>query len=235
MRPSNVHGDPRAARRPGGLEPEARGHAERPRSASCRQLATSRRDPTDRHRCTTRSSPSGTGAYRCGVMAFPTHRPRRLRATPALRRLVAETTLRPRQLVLPMFVKEGATEPRRSRRCPVSCSTPATRCARPPPRRWRPGSAGSCSSASPRGATPPAPAASTRTACSTSRCATCGPRSATRPWSWPTRASTSSPTTATAACSTTTAGSTTTPRSPSTRRWPWRRPTPGRTCSARAG
>src|SRR6478672_61840 len=44
-------------------------------------------------------------------MAFPIHRPRRLRATPALRRLVAETTLRPRQLVLPMFVKEGATEP----------------------------------------------------------------------------------------------------------------------------
>jgi porphobilinogen synthase len=44
-------------------------------------------------------------------MAFPTHRPRRLRATPALRRLVAETTLRPRHLVLPMFVKEGATEP----------------------------------------------------------------------------------------------------------------------------
>ncbi len=44
-------------------------------------------------------------------MAFPTHRPRRLRATPALRRLVAETTLRPRHLVLPMFVKEGAPEP----------------------------------------------------------------------------------------------------------------------------
>ncbi|MGH3569017.1 MAG: porphobilinogen synthase [Pseudonocardia sp.] len=44
-------------------------------------------------------------------MAFPTHRPRRLRTTPALRRLVAETDLRPRHLVLPMFVKEGATEP----------------------------------------------------------------------------------------------------------------------------
>jgi porphobilinogen synthase len=42
---------------------------------------------------------------------FPTHRPRRLRRNEALRRLVAETTLRPRQLVLPMFVKEGATEP----------------------------------------------------------------------------------------------------------------------------
>jgi porphobilinogen synthase len=44
-------------------------------------------------------------------MGFPTHRPRRLRSTPALRRLVAETTVAPRQLVLPMFVKEGATEP----------------------------------------------------------------------------------------------------------------------------
>ncbi|MBP2476010.1 porphobilinogen synthase [Crossiella equi] len=42
---------------------------------------------------------------------FPSHRPRRLRTTPALRRLVAETEVRPRQLVLPMFVKEGATEP----------------------------------------------------------------------------------------------------------------------------
>ncbi|GAA1868299.1 porphobilinogen synthase [Pseudonocardia ailaonensis] len=44
-------------------------------------------------------------------MGFPTQRPRRLRSTPALRRLVAETEVRPRQLVLPMFVKEGAAEP----------------------------------------------------------------------------------------------------------------------------
>ncbi|SNR40108.1 porphobilinogen synthase [Haloechinothrix alba] len=43
---------------------------------------------------------------------FPEHRPRRLRGTPALRRLVSETTLRPRHLVLPMFVAEGNTEPR---------------------------------------------------------------------------------------------------------------------------
>jgi porphobilinogen synthase len=42
---------------------------------------------------------------------FPSHRPRRLRRTAALRRLVSETTLRPEQLVLPMFVKEGLTEP----------------------------------------------------------------------------------------------------------------------------
>ncbi|MFC4853087.1 porphobilinogen synthase [Actinophytocola glycyrrhizae] len=42
---------------------------------------------------------------------YPAHRPRRLRGTPAMRRMVAETTVRPSQLVLPMFVKEGATEP----------------------------------------------------------------------------------------------------------------------------
>ena len=38
-------------------------------------------------------------------------RPRRLRRTPALRRLVAETSVDARQLVLPLFVREGATEP----------------------------------------------------------------------------------------------------------------------------
>ncbi|CAG7571898.1 porphobilinogen synthase [Barrientosiimonas humi] len=38
-------------------------------------------------------------------------RPRRLRQTPAVRRLVRETRLHPAELVLPMFVKEGATEP----------------------------------------------------------------------------------------------------------------------------
>ncbi|TVT17598.1 porphobilinogen synthase [Amycolatopsis acidiphila] len=43
---------------------------------------------------------------------FPEHRPRRLRTTPAMRRLVSETTLRPRQLILPMFVAEGAAQPR---------------------------------------------------------------------------------------------------------------------------
>jgi porphobilinogen synthase len=42
---------------------------------------------------------------------FPVVRPRRLRRTAALRQLVAETALRPTDLVLPMFVKEGITEP----------------------------------------------------------------------------------------------------------------------------
>ncbi|WP_330476262.1 porphobilinogen synthase [Terrabacter sp. C0L_2] len=39
-------------------------------------------------------------------------RPRRLRQNPVLRSLVAETRLHPRDLVLPVFVAEGITEPR---------------------------------------------------------------------------------------------------------------------------
>jgi porphobilinogen synthase len=42
----------------------------------------------------------------------PLERPRRLRRTPALRRLVAETSVEARQLVLPVFVREGLMEPR---------------------------------------------------------------------------------------------------------------------------
>ncbi len=42
----------------------------------------------------------------------PTVRPRRLRTTPALRRMVAETSVEARQLVLPVFVREGLDEPR---------------------------------------------------------------------------------------------------------------------------
>ncbi len=43
---------------------------------------------------------------------YPVQRPRRLRTTPAMRRLVAETSVEPRQLVLPLFVGEGLREPR---------------------------------------------------------------------------------------------------------------------------
>ena len=45
-------------------------------------------------------------------MTYPTVRPRRLRSSAALRRLVSETRLHPAELILPMFVKEGLTEPR---------------------------------------------------------------------------------------------------------------------------
>ncbi|MEV4513549.1 porphobilinogen synthase [Dactylosporangium sp. NPDC049525] len=46
------------------------------------------------------------------MAGFPTVRPRRLRRTPAMRRLVAETHVEPSNLILPMFVKEGLAEPR---------------------------------------------------------------------------------------------------------------------------
>ncbi|NLU77164.1 porphobilinogen synthase [Micromonospora sp. HNM0581] len=45
-------------------------------------------------------------------MPYPEIRPRRLRRTAAMRRLVSETRLDPAELVVPMFVKEGLTEPR---------------------------------------------------------------------------------------------------------------------------
>jgi len=43
--------------------------------------------------------------------APPVTRPRRLRAPPAWRRLVAEARVHPAELILPLFVREGATEP----------------------------------------------------------------------------------------------------------------------------
>ncbi|MFF5624350.1 porphobilinogen synthase [Microbacterium sp. NPDC012755] len=43
-------------------------------------------------------------------MSFPETRLRRLRQSPAVRDLVRETSLEPRQLVLPLFVREGISE-----------------------------------------------------------------------------------------------------------------------------
>jgi porphobilinogen synthase len=46
-----------------------------------------------------------------GRMAFPEHRPRRLRRTAALRALVRETDVRPTDLIAPLFVKESLDAP----------------------------------------------------------------------------------------------------------------------------
>ncbi|MGH3426753.1 MAG: hypothetical protein ACRDQZ_04180, partial [Mycobacteriales bacterium] len=43
---------------------------------------------------------------------FPAVRPRRLRQSEPMRRLVAQTRLHPAELVLPLFVKEGLAQPR---------------------------------------------------------------------------------------------------------------------------
>jgi len=65
-------------------------------------------------------------------VSFPTHRPRRLRRTPALRRLVAETRLSVDDLVAPLFVREGLEGPPPSLRCPASASTRSTRSSKRP-------------------------------------------------------------------------------------------------------
>ncbi|GAA1156927.1 porphobilinogen synthase [Nesterenkonia sandarakina] len=44
-------------------------------------------------------------------MSFPEQRPRRLRRSPAMRRMVAETRLHPADLILPVFVREGLNAP----------------------------------------------------------------------------------------------------------------------------
>ena len=44
-------------------------------------------------------------------MTFPSRRLRRLRRTPAIRRLVSETRLNPEDLIAPLFVREGIDEP----------------------------------------------------------------------------------------------------------------------------
>ncbi|HKH55466.1 MAG TPA: porphobilinogen synthase [Propionibacteriaceae bacterium] len=45
-------------------------------------------------------------------------RPRRLRTTPVMRAMVAETSVQPRQLILPLFVVEGLSQPRPIRSMP---------------------------------------------------------------------------------------------------------------------
>ena len=55
--------------------------------------------------------PPGPVGGTIASMSFPQHRPRRLRRTPALRALVREVELSPRDLIAPLFVKEGIGEP----------------------------------------------------------------------------------------------------------------------------
>jgi porphobilinogen synthase len=45
-------------------------------------------------------------------MSFPQHRPRRLRTTIAMRRLVSEYSVAPADLILPVFIREDLTEPK---------------------------------------------------------------------------------------------------------------------------
>lgn len=64
---------------------------------------------TDHPPATDRAS-RAKGRYKQDV-SFPQRRPRRLRRTPAIRRLVAETNLGVDDLIAPLFVREGITSP----------------------------------------------------------------------------------------------------------------------------
>ena len=46
-----------------------------------------------------------------GQAGFPIHRPRRLRRTPAIRDLVAQTNVAVTDLIAPLFVREGIDAP----------------------------------------------------------------------------------------------------------------------------
>ncbi len=62
-------------------------------------------------------------------MAFPTTRPRRLRATPALRTLVAETSLRKADLIYPLFIDARLRQPQEIAAMPGQYRWPIDRVA----------------------------------------------------------------------------------------------------------
>jgi porphobilinogen synthase len=64
------------------------------------------------------------------AMPFPTVRPRRLRASPALRALVRETTLSPRDLVWPLFFNAAIEQPNPIRTMPGVSQLPVSAAAR---------------------------------------------------------------------------------------------------------
>ena len=94
----------RRSLRSGGAQPALHGRQSHSRR-TCRRLDRCRgHPPPDRE-----MSYLMPGSF--SAASFPAARPRRLRRTPAIRRLVAQTRLHPADLVLPMFVKESLTEP----------------------------------------------------------------------------------------------------------------------------
>ncbi|CAM5593869.1 Delta-aminolevulinic acid dehydratase [Streptomyces glaucescens] len=163
--------------------------------------------------------------------SFPGTRPRRLRTSPVMRRMVAETRLHPADFILPGVRAGGRERAGADRRpCRAWCSTRGTACRKAAAgggggrdlRDHAVRRAGGGEEGRPRDA-----GDRSRTGSSRSPSGTCGPRSGTTCWSCPTCASTRPPTTGTAGCSTSRGASTTTPRSSGTPRWRRCRPTPG--------
>ena len=145
----------RAAGRRAGRRAVGRRRWPRRSPSTARSAAARRRSrPASRSRAPSRAqgrprsaaaAPSAAVGHRGGPRAFPAApAAAAAHARPAMRAAGrARPRLRPAELVLPVFVTEGVAEPRADRRrCRASSSTPATRCARPRPRRSRPGVGG---------------------------------------------------------------------------------------------
>ena len=81
-------------------------------------------------------APAPDGAVGWSAMSFPERRMRRLRRTPALRRLVAETRLAVDDLVAPLFVREGIDEPVPIRSMPGARPAHRRRRSSPRPSAW---------------------------------------------------------------------------------------------------
>lgn len=64
-------------------------------------------------------------------MAFPTHRPRRLREQPTVRKMVQETRLTKANLIFPLFVDENLCEPAPISAMPGQCRWPISHIPKP--------------------------------------------------------------------------------------------------------
>ena len=229
-RASARHGQDGRGARPAGRRPGARGLGRGPRRRARRPRRAARAGARRRQasRCGGPASGRHASTAQGSVMAGPAVAAPPAAQSPAIRRLVAETRLHPADLVLPVFVREGATEPAPISSMPGVVQHTLESLVALRARRRAPASAGSWSSACPRssdahGLRRRRPRRHPQRRAARGACG--GRRRPGR--SWPTCASTSSPTTVTAGCSTRTAGSTTTPRWSATPRWRWPRPRAG--------
>ena len=63
-----------------------------------------------------------------GVNSFPTVRLRRLRTTAAMRDLLQETRLSPKDLIAPIFVQEGLKNSKEVHRCQIFTASTVQTC-----------------------------------------------------------------------------------------------------------
>ena len=108
VRPTNRHRRPVSGRDRGDRHDRTTAP---PRSPRRHGLVVAAVATCPRRRCDRRCRGDGAGRTMTSMAEFPVSRLRRLRTTPALRDLVAETNVRTADLIAPLFVREGIDEP----------------------------------------------------------------------------------------------------------------------------